>query len=74
MPQRVRMFLEGLVRQPGNATSTVATPVGCLVLTQGELMELAIYLGGNDEHEEQLIDEVLIDARWRDGSALAIRG
>ncbi len=38
MPQRVRMFLEGLARQPGDAISMVATTVGRLVLTQGELM------------------------------------
>ena len=31
MPQRVRMFLEGLARQPGDAISMVATPVGRLV-------------------------------------------
>ena len=46
MPQLVRMFLEGLSRQPGDATSTVATSVGRLVLNQIELMGLAIYLGG----------------------------
>ncbi len=39
MPQRVRMFLEGLARQPGDAISMVGTPVGRLVLTQGELLE-----------------------------------
>ncbi len=38
MPQRVRMFLEGLVRQPGDAISMVTTPVRRLVLNQGELM------------------------------------
>ena len=31
MPQRVRMFLEGLARQPGDAISKVATTVGRLV-------------------------------------------
>ena len=34
------MFLEGLARQPGDAISMVATPVGRLVLTQGELHSL----------------------------------
>ena len=38
MPQRVPMFLDGLARQPGDATSMVATTVGRLVLNQGELM------------------------------------
>ncbi len=36
MPQRVRMFLEGLVRQPEDAISMVAIPVSRLVLNQGE--------------------------------------
>ncbi len=34
MPQRVRMFLEGLARQPGDVISIVATTVGRLVLNQ----------------------------------------
>ena len=38
MDQRVRMFLDGLARQPGDAISMVATTVGCLVLDQRELM------------------------------------
>ncbi len=38
VPQRVRMFLEGLVRQPGDAISMVATTVCRLVLNQGEPM------------------------------------
>ncbi len=38
MPQRVRMFLEGLARQPGDAISMVGTTVRRLVLNQGEPM------------------------------------
>ncbi len=36
MPQRVRMFLDGLARQSGDPISMVATTVGRLVLSQGE--------------------------------------
>jgi hypothetical protein len=39
MPQRVRMFLEGLAPQPGDTISMVATPVRRLALNQGEPME-----------------------------------
>jgi hypothetical protein len=38
MPQRVRMFLDGLARQPGDAISMVANTVRRLILNQAEPM------------------------------------
>ncbi len=47
MPQRVRMFLDGLVRQPGDAISILVTTVRRLVLRGATASERGAMIHGH---------------------------